>query len=100
MAELGASVAGLLSLTITVIDVSHPYFSNENNAMRTIQENFKKLEALSLLVGDFKALDSQDFSTATSTALEGYQSKREQLRSKLQKRSSDDAFSKAVHRLT
>ena len=100
MAELGATVAGLLSLTITVIDISHRYFSNAKNATRTIKGYFRELEALKLLLVEFKALETQGFSTVTTTALEGCHSELEQLRSKLQKRSSENAFSKAVHRLT
>lgn len=100
MAELGATVAGLLSLTITVIEISHRYFSNAKNATRTIRGYFRELEALKLLLDDFKNIQTQGFSTATTTALQGCHSELEQLRSKLQKRSSETAFSKAVHRLT
>lgn len=100
MAELGATVAGLLSLTITVIDISHRYFSNAKNATRTIKGYFRELEALRLLLCDFKVIETRGFSIATTTALEGCHSELEQLRSKLQKRTSEKAFSKAVHRLT
>jgi NACHT domain len=100
MAELGATVAGLLSLTITVIDISNRYFSNVKNATRIIKGYFRELEALKLLLVNFKALESQGLPTATTTALEGCHSELERLRTKLQKRSSGNAFSNALHRLT
>jgi KaiC/GvpD/RAD55 family RecA-like ATPase len=102
MAELAASasVAGLLSLTLTVVEVSHRYFANARNATRTVKRYFRELEALRFLLGDLKNLDINSFSMATTTALEGCYSELEQLRSKLQKRRTETAFSSAIHRLT
>jgi hypothetical protein len=100
MADFGASVAGLLSLTITVVDISHRYFSSAKNATKTVKGYFRELEALKLLLGDFKAVDSKGLSTATTTALEGCHSELERLRSKLQKRTTENSFSNAIHRLT
>lgn len=101
MAEYGASIAGLLSLTITVLEISHRYFSGAKNATRTIKGYLRELEALKLLLGDLNALDSGGLSDATTTtALEGCHTELTRLRSKLQKRTGDNAFSSAIHRLT
>lgn len=99
MAELAASVAGLLSLTITVVDISHRYFSSAKNTTRTVKGYFRELEALKLLLADLKALEVYDLPNATVTALEGCHGELERLRSKLQKRSTDSAFSTAIYRL-
>lgn len=100
MAELAASVAGLLSLTITVVDISHRYFSSAKNATRTVKAYFRELEALKLLLADLKALGVHDLPDVTVTALEGCHGELQRLRSKLQKRTTGSAFSTAIHRLS
>ncbi len=100
MAESGATVAGLLSLTVTAVGISHRYLSTAKNATKQVQGYFRELEALKVLLGDFKTLDPKSNSAATTTALEGCHSELERLRSKLQKWNTDTTFSAAIHRLT
>ena len=55
MAEIGAiaSVAGLLSLAIQVVDASHLYFSSVRNASRTIKSYFRELELFRIVLEEF-----------------------------------------------
>lgn len=101
MAELaaGASVAGLLSLTIALIEISHRYFSRLKNSTKTVKGYFRELEALQLLLSDFNTISTAHDSPSTVSAINGCHAELEQLRSKLQKRTNDQAFSSALHRL-
>jgi ankyrin repeat domain-containing protein 50 len=100
MADFEASVAALLSLAITVVEISHRYFSNAKNATTTVKGYFREIEALRLLLYDFKTLDYYSVSSATRIAVEGCHSELERLRSRLQKRTTENALSNAIHRLT
>ena len=106
MAEVGiaSSVTGLLSLTIQVIDASYRYFASVRNAPKTIKGYFRELEILKLVLASFEKI-IQDPNTASqlsvtdSTILEGCRDELERLRTKLHKRTSENAFSVSLHRL-
>ena len=96
-----ASAAGLLSLTIQVIQISQNYISGVRNASKTIRNYFRELEIMRLVLEDFQSfVQSKDGNCASYTALQACSEELECLRSKLDKRMDSSSSTNRFNRLT
>jgi hypothetical protein len=96
-----ASAAGLLSLTIQVIQISQKYISSVRNTSKTIRNYFRELEIIRLVLQDFHSfVESNDGNCASYTALQACSEELECLRSKLDKRMDPSSSTNRFNRLT
>lgn len=103
MAELAAasSIAGILSLTIQVIQISQRYISGVRNASRTIRGYFRELMIMRLVLEDFQAfVNNEDGTATTCAALEACSAELESLRSELHNRMNSNTSASRFNRLT
>ena len=99
-----ATIAGLLNLTITTLQLSHGYFPGVKNFTKTIERYFSELEQLKDVLEDYKALtdsgDTADFVSFFDTSQsEACWKELEHVRTKLEKQCHGSSFSKALSRL-
>jgi Fungal N-terminal domain of STAND proteins len=100
-----ASVAGLLSLTLTTIQLSHAYISSVKSSTKTIKAYFGELELLKAVLQEFQKLAEDDDTSEYVSSLDVSQSdacqkELERLRAKLEKRSHGSSLSNSLGRLT
>jgi ankyrin repeat domain-containing protein 50 len=100
-----ASVAGLLGLTITTIQLSHAYISSVKGSTKTIKAYFSELELLKTALQEFQKLAEDDDTSEYLSLLdvsqsEACQKELERLHVKLEKRSRGSSLSKSLGRLT
>ncbi len=108
MAEIlaaSSAVAGLLSLTITTINLSHQYCSSVRGAPKTVKAYFGELERLKVVLLEFEKLaqhpETAHFVLPLNLAdSKACQEELERLCSKLRKKSQNATFSQSLNRLT
>jgi ankyrin repeat domain-containing protein 50 len=100
-----ASVAGLLALTITTIQLSHAYISSVKSSTKTIKAYFSELELLKTVLQEFQKLAEDDDTSEYVSFLDVSQSdacrkELDRLCAKLEKRSHGGSLSQSLGRLT
>jgi hypothetical protein len=103
MAELAAatSVAGLISLTLQVIQLSKDYIVGVRNASKTIKNYLRELEIMQLVLQEFQAFVLSNISSpASSTALQACTDELELLKSRLERRIDSSSTTNRFNRLT
>lgn len=108
MAEILAAtsaVAGLLSLTITTIDISNRYFTSVKNAPKRVKAFFEELQLLKNVLLEFKKLEDDDDTAEHAASLDlslsdACQKELEGLCKRLEKQSHGNPVSRSLRRLT
>jgi ankyrin repeat domain-containing protein 50 len=108
MAEVlggAASVAGLLGLTITTIQLSHAYSSSVKGSAKAIKAYLSELELLKTVLQEFQKLEEDDDNSKYLSSLDASQfhacrKELERLRAKLEQRSHGSSLSKSFSRFT
>jgi Cdc6-like AAA superfamily ATPase len=100
-----SSVAGLISLIIQITSLSSRYVSSMRSSSKTIKGYFDELETLNYVLRRYKELLTEP-RTAQHAAgavyadvLDNFKGELERLRSRLQKRSGENAFASSIQRL-
>jgi hypothetical protein len=100
---VASGVAGLLSLTITVVDASYRYVSNVRNASKAVQAYFRELSTLKKVLvqldevvhnPEITDLLSARRSFLSTDGIDDCKSELERLHQKLKKRKADNAFNR------
>ena len=100
-----SSVAGLITLVVQITSLSSRYVSSIKSSSKTIRGYFHELETLTYVLRRYKELLEEPRTAQHASAavygevLDNFREELERLRSRLQKRSSENAFANSARRL-
>ena len=100
-----SSVAGLITLVVQITSLSSRYVSSIKSSSKTIRGYFDELETLNYVLRRYKELLTEPRTAQHASAavyagvLDNFREELERLRSRLQKRTSENAFANSARRL-